>query len=140
MTRPNTIANADEWLWSRLKKSGDCWLWTGCTRDRGYGTVSIKGRQECAHRMAYELTHGKIPEGKILDHLCRQPACCNPDHLEVVTHKINILRGKSPSAINARKTHCRHGHAFTVENTRISRGGRYCRTCARIRWHKRKGA
>lgn len=85
-----------------------------------------------AHRVAYMLFRGAIPEGKQLDHLCRTRHCVNPDHLEAVTVKENLLRGESWSGVNHRKTHCKQGHEFSVENTAIrSGGGRTCRTCKR---------
>jgi hypothetical protein len=111
-----------------------CWPWGG-SRDRyGYGKMSAFGVHVRVYRYSYELLVGPIPEGLTIDHLCRNPPCVNPDHLEAVTNKENILRSDSPSAINARKTHCIHGHEFTEANTYVSRQGvRTCRTCGRLR-------
>ncbi|TDD77726.1 HNH endonuclease [Actinomadura rubrisoli] len=83
------------------------------------------------HRFVYESLVGPIPEGLVLDHLCRVRACCNPAHLEPVTDRVNILRGASITAANARKTHCDHGHEFTSQNTYRHRGRRLCRACNR---------
>jgi len=106
----------------------DCILWEGTVTDKGYGWE----RNQYAHRKAYERAKGQIPPGLQLDHLCRNRRCVNPDHLEPVTRKENILRGESFSAQNARKTHCERGHELTPENTYMrkdSRGGRQCKTC-----------
>lgn len=90
-----------------------------------------------AHRVAWTLTHGPIPDAADIDHVCRVIACCNPDpkHLEPVTHRENLRRGQGASAINAKKTHCPQGHEYTPENTIIRERdgytGRECRICAR---------
>lgn len=118
-----------------------CWLWTGSLDTPGYGTVGSDSRKWLAHRVAYRLFVGPIPDGLTIDHLCRVRHCVNPDHLEPVTNAENIRRGMSPSAINARKTHCTHGHEFTPENTRITPQGRKCRICVRREkqgWEKRR--
>jgi hypothetical protein len=86
-----------------------------------------------AHRYAYEERHGAIPPGMTLDHLCRNPSCVNPDHLEAVTHRTNVLRGNAPPAICARRTHCPQGHPYTEANTAyLKSGARRCRECHRL--------
>jgi hypothetical protein len=113
-----------------VDKSGECWLWTASQRGNGYGQFTVNGKGVSAHRFAYELMIGPIPEGLDLDHLCRARACVNPAHLEPVTNAENILRGTCPPAINARKTHCPRGHEYTPENTYVNpAGGRECRAC-----------
>ena len=108
-----------------------CWIYTG-PRHKGYGQASYQGRRWQVHRLAWTLANGPIPEGKVLDHLCRNRACCNPAHLEPVTDRENIHR--SPIH-NANKLRCKQGHPFTDENTGINRHKgrerRYCRTCQR---------
>jgi len=125
-----------ERLWSRVDRSDpeSCWLWPGATSD-GYGQIGIgQGERVYVHRLAYELLVGPIPQGLQLDHLCRVRHCVNPAHLEPVTGWENNRRSSSPTAVNARKTHCRFGHEFTPENTYVfSTGSRRCRTC-RLRW------
>lgn len=125
MAKP-TVA---ERLWSGIAPPDDneCRLWTRSTNFGGYGKFPLGGKEVAAHRVAYELTKGPIPEGLVLDHLCRVRLCCNPDHLEPVTHAENVRRGE-----RATKTHCINGHAFTPENTYITRKGwRHCRACRR---------
>jgi hypothetical protein len=86
---------------------------------------------KAAHRLFYEQLVGPIPDGLQLDHLCRVRHCVNPDHLEPVTQTANVLRGIGPTAVNAGKTHCVHGHPFTPDNTYINKqGNRHCRACA----------
>jgi hypothetical protein len=111
-----------------------CWIWDGAPNDLGYGSVWINGRCIKAHVWIWEQGHGAVPPGMELDHLCRRRLCVNPAHLEPVTHRENVLRGESQAAKNARKTHCKHGHGFTPENT-IERpnGSRACRICTRRR-------
>jgi hypothetical protein len=133
-------------FWSRVNFDGPlwngtpCWEWTG-TRSRGYGNIWWRGKVLRAHRAAYELLRGAIPSGLTIDHLCRNHSCVNPEHLEAVTHEANVLRGLSPSAIHARKTHCIHGHPFDEANTyRTAKGWRFCKTCQRARKAARKAA
>lgn len=127
----------DEVFWSFVDKSGDCWLWTGSTATKtGYGKA---GRRGNAHRVAYELIKGPVPDDKQLDHLCRERLCVNPDHLEPVTTQENLLRGKTKAAENAAKTRCLRGHELTGDNVRVNiwlnkkgeiRQRRKCRACA----------
>lgn len=119
-----------------------CWDWVGTVNPNGYGLFWNGQRVVPAHRWTYERTKGPIPKGLQLDHLCRNRKCVNPDHLEAVSHKENCLRGVGVGAVNAAKTHCKYGHAFTPENTRHiaqPRGPqRLCRTCKRNRERKKK--
>lgn len=122
-----------ERFWSKVEITPACWLWRGVFRG-SYGAIQIGGKgslMESAHRLAYTFLVGPIPEGLQIDHLCRVRACVNPDHLEPVTLRENVLRGQSPMAENARKTHCKHGHAFIEGNiyTHPKRRTRHCRAC-----------
>jgi hypothetical protein len=110
----------------------------------GYGRVGYQGKSYDAHRLVYILSEGPVAEGKELDHLCRVRHCVNPDHLREVTRRENLLADGSLSIakIHAEKTHCKHGHEFTSENTYQWRNQRHCLACRRVtdkeRWPKRK--
>lgn len=121
-------------FWSRVEMTDTCWPWMGTTSTGGYGSVSIKGKTYRTHRLAYELAKGSVPAGLVLDHLCHNPCCVNPDHLEPVTNQENVLRGIGPSAQHAKKTHCVRGHELTPDNlyTRPTRKWRECRQCRDI--------
>lgn len=105
-----------------------CIEWPG-VRHHGHGRVAHEGRLHYAHRLAYEQQVGPVPRGLVLDHLCRNPACVNPAHLEPVSDKENILRGTGAGARNARKTHCVRGHELAGDNLLTCAGGRRCRAC-----------
>ena len=132
-------------FWDKVDLTGGmaaCWPWKASRsgRGRGYGQFHYPRRtSHLAHRLAYELIVGPIPAGLTIDHLCRNQICCNPMHMEPVTNRENILRGDSPSAKAARKTHCYRGHPFTPENT-IWVGYRKCRTCHDDWWARRRSA
>jgi HNH endonuclease len=116
-----------------------CVEWTGPRGPSGHGTVWLDGRTRRVHRVVYEMFAGPIPAGLVLDHLCRNPPCCNVAHLEPVTHKENILRGTGPPAANATKTHCPAGHPYDEANTFWrSNGARLCRICHREGIHRRR--
>lgn len=120
-------------FWSKVTKTDGCWLWEGSLSHNGYGIFNLTRGEEKrtwrSHRLAYTWLVAPIPEGMQLDHLCRTRRCVNPDHLEVVTEEENKLRGMSVCTLNALKTHCKHGHEFTPENTWYEGHWRRCRTC-----------
>jgi HNH endonuclease len=107
-----------------------CWNYTGSTFKFGYGKVKSQGKNHTAHTIAYKRLRGPVPEGMELDHVCRNPRCFNPDHLEPVTHRENMMRGNTVTGANAAKTHCHRGHELSGKNLFIRRDGRRrCRTC-----------
>lgn len=123
-----------------------CWIWQHNVSSYGYARKWSGIRIERAHRVYYERAYGPIPQDLVLDHLCRQRDCVNPEHLEAVTNRENVVvRGSGPSAINARRTHCANGHPFDEENTIFRPNGRRrCRECsrteARERWRRKRAA
>lgn len=116
-----------------MVNTDDCMLYAGPLSNQGYGAVRYyyKGTHinSRVHRLVYERFVGEIPEGLVLDHLCRVRHCINPNHLEPVTVKENNLRGISPMAQNARKTVCIKGHKYEGNNLWKKNGARYCREC-----------
>lgn len=120
-----------------------CLLWTGAKNARGYGLISIGRKRPLVHRLVYEMFAEPIPEGLVIDHLCRVHACANVSHLEVVTQQVNIERGDL-RAPRAPLEACRKGHQFDESNTYIAPSGRrQCRTCKRSslrRWRALHGA
>ena len=135
-------------FWSLVDKTGSCWLWLGKRNPAGYGVVTpTLAGSRYAHRAAYTLTRGPVPQGMDLDHICHSAdsckgrcqhrRCVNPAHLEPVTHYVNMRRGKQ-----ANQTHCKHGHELAGENLIIRQRAngihtyRQCRACLQIRARK----
>lgn len=145
----------EERFWGKVDKSGPvsqncpelgpCWNWTGNkTGPEGYGRFYPGGKTGVlAHRFAYQLLTGTIPEGLVIDHLCRNRACVNPSHLEPVTHRVNTLRGEAPAAQWAKRDCC-HRCGGELRQRTVQRGKRsgrvvkvvtirYCPRCNRGR-------
>lgn len=131
------ITERDEarfWAKVALPDGSGCMLWLAYRDPGGYGTFSLNCLKVKAHRVSYELAYGPIPEGLVIDHVrvrgCVQTGCVAPLHLEAVTDGENRSRGRSPYAVNARKTHCPRRHPLAGDNLYVDpRGGRRCRTC-----------
>lgn len=127
----------EERFWSKVDKGSDCWTWTGYLRDGKYGAMKVRGDLFMAHRVAWVIAHrSDVPDGLVLDHLCRNTRCVNPGHLEPVTDRVNLLRGETFNARQAAQTHCKLGHALAGDNVyagALARGIRHCKTCNRER-------
>lgn len=132
--RLEVVTHKPEWwnrFWSKVEFTDSCWTWAR-TRVRGYGQFSIKGVRSYSHRLAYELLVGPIPEGLVLDHLCRNTACVNPQHLEPVSQKVNVDRGElaeRQSQLARAATHCRNGHRRAGNTYTTSQGYTGCTLC-----------
>lgn len=132
-----------ERFWSKVDKTTICWKWLGSCNLAGYGQITLTNNNGkfvlYAHRLSYMLHANEyVPEGMQIDHLCRNRACVNPDHFEVVTATENKRRGESPAAKAARQTHCIYGHILDEQNTYINKfGHRYCRKCNAQRQRER---
>lgn len=123
----------------RVNKTDDCWIWTGATNGVGYGKLGISENGVLSypytHIIAYEALIGSIPDGMEIDHLCRNPICCNPKHMETVTSLENSLRGEHPNFKTARTGICKRGHLIAGENIYLRRDGRArCRACQQGRF------
>jgi HNH endonuclease len=137
---------ASERFWAKVNKNapipdyaphlGPCWVWTGYC-NKGYGRFNPGGRSAPvkAYVWSWEQVNGPRDAGMTLDHLCRVTQCVRPDHLEMVTQRVNILRSTGPSALAAKATHCPQGHEYSPENTYInpSLGHRLCRACRKVK-------
>jgi HNH endonuclease len=158
-TLPRTLSEL--FLRAVIAPTSGCLVWDGRMTRGGYGQIGLSAKHAAelgssrtylVHRLAWELANGPIPKGMQIDHLCRNRACINPKHLEVVTASENTRRGLGPAAsairmramVKARAaaiTHCPQGHEYTPENTYLHNGMRTCRTCQRARsaaWKQRR--
>lgn len=139
-TRKRKFTPTATLLRRKIAEIKGCWIWQGETANNGYGRTSIrvssgKWKRESAHRASYEAFVGEIPKGLVIDHLCRNILCVNPEHLEPVTQRENSFR--APNYVGNR-THCPSGHEYTLDNTTLSSGRRKCRTCHRKREASRR--
>lgn len=133
--------NQAERFWGKVYKTDGCWLWCGYLESTGYGRCEVNRVRWRVHRLSYTLRYGDIPNGLVLDHLCRVRNCVNPDHLEAVTSGENSRRGDYSERMGPKVSHCKQGHAYDSANTYVCpRGRRGCRICRRnsaILWRER---
>lgn len=133
-------------FWNKVEITKSCWNWVGakrCGRIRNgktqyYGALTVNFKNISSHRFSYEQVKGKIKKGYEIDHLCRNTLCVNPEHLEAVTHSVNMKRGTSFYHFQEKAklvTHCPQGHEYTKENTYVTpkKPTRHCRQCVRNR-------
>lgn len=121
-----------------VKVEPGCWLWTG-SKSRGYGNITVNNQSYWCHRLAYQEMVGPIPEGHHVHHSCANPLCLNPDHLIAVSEHEHYTTLHDAGRFHRSKTHCRHGHAYNQQNTRIQKDGqRTCRICERVNQDRRR--
>lgn len=125
-------------FWAKVLPTGFCWEWAGALDPNGYGVFNVGNYVDRAHRVSYSILVGEIPNGYHVDHLCRNPKCCNPDHLEPVTPLENHRRGFSSGAITGRSGMCSKGHSMADAYVRPDTGTRMCRPCSVERGRRRR--
>lgn len=116
---------------TKFYESTPCWEWQHGLNNKGYGMIQYRMKPFPVHRLVYQIIVEFVPDNLHCDHLCRNPRCVNPAHIEPVTPGENMMRGTSVQAKNAKKTHCKRGHPLSGDNLLLRRDGRECRECKR---------
>jgi hypothetical protein len=138
------MGTPEERFWPKVDAEGDCWVWTKYRDKDGYGTFTAAGpgKSTRVHKFAWQTLVGEVPDGYELDHLCRNRPCCNPDHLEVVTHAENMRRTDATAQKlkykASQRTHCKRNHPYSGRNLVMDGGQRRCRTCRNDAQRERK--
>lgn len=149
MSTKNTVINGEKRKSFKIRivestgNSDECWNWNGHIGKNGYAYCTYNGKNTTAYRASWEFFIGDIPDGYEIDHLCKNPKCVNPLHLEPVPPYVNNMRSNSPASICAKKTHCLNGHEFNNQNTKLinrpnGKIDRRCKICHRIREKNRR--
>lgn len=125
-------------FWEKVNKTDTCWEWIGALNGKGYGHIRVTKQRKMilAHRLSYEMHKEAIPVGLVLDHLCRNTKCCNPDHLEAVTQCVNNMRGTSVAVHNKNKHNCRCGREYDL----VIDQRRRCSACMKMRSAEQRDA
>ncbi len=135
----------EERFWSKVDKSGDCWIWTGSHDGKGYGVLAVERRNVRATHLSMELAGHVVSQDKLVMHVCDNPPCVRPDHLRVATHLDNMrdmfAKGRNRSIGKSYRTHCPAGHPYDEANTIQWTGRRtlrrVCRACEQAREARR---
>ena len=142
----NTKSSWEKRFWDKVEKTSTCWEWKSALTKtnlkkaipKSYGVININKKTYKAHRISYTLVKGKIPDDMVIDHLCRNTTCVNPDHLEAVTNQENIGRGVGKTLQEG----CINGHKYTKEtlytyySERYPNGRRGCKICMKEQKHQ----
>lgn len=128
-------------LFDKVKITKDCWIWTGCKKKTGYGKIGDRGKTKLVHRVSYEYFNGPISYGLVIDHLCKTPSCVRPDHLELVSQKENVRRGKGKRKIGKKGeawcSSCKEflsTNLFTLNKSRWNGFEKYCTPCRKEKY------
>lgn len=143
---PKPIPPSERFHGRYIVSENTCWEWQGSRSPEGYGRIGTPIGPVYAHRVSYEIHHGPIPEGRVVDHICNNRCCVNPAHLQAITHRQNVLRGEAPNVLIHWTGHCSNGHDLSDPRhayRRPDNGAVVCRTCNRERgraryWAQRK--
>lgn len=120
-----------------ISTPNECWIWLGAKDSSGYGQISNNHKRVGAHRIAWEIANSrKLYDDEVIDHLCRNPSCVNPAHLEAVSMKENTARGNHLLVIKEKsknRTHCKRGHLLSEDNIAFSSSSKSCKMCQKIK-------